>query len=60
VAIKLAYQYSDTHRSALRLFYVYLSGELGGDDPQELLEAAIERVIKSPDARQIETPKDLL
>ena len=59
MAIKIAYQYTDIHRSALRLFNVYLSGELGGDDPQELLEAAIERAIKRPDDRQIEMPKDL-
>ena len=60
MAIKLAYQYKDTNRSALRLFYVYLYRELGGDDPQELLEAAIERAIKRPDARQTEMPKDLI
>jgi hypothetical protein len=57
--IKLAYLYTDTHRAALQLFYLYLAGELVGDDPLELLGAAIDRTIKRPGARQIDMPKDL-
>jgi hypothetical protein len=57
--IKLAYLYTETHRAALRLFYLYLAGESVGDDPQELLEAAIDRCVKRPGARQIEMPKYL-
>jgi hypothetical protein len=40
-------------------FYLYLAGGLVGDDPQELLDAAIKRTIKRPGARQIDLPKDL-
>ena len=43
--IKIAYQYTDTHRAALRLFYLYLAGEIIGDTPQELLEAAIQGAV---------------
>jgi hypothetical protein len=57
--IKLAYLYTETHRAALRLFYLYLAGESVGDDPQKLLEAGIDRTIKRPGARRIEMPKDL-
>ena len=49
--IKLAYQYTDIHKAALRLFYLYLAGELIGDTPQELLEAAIQNAAcnRKPD-----------
>ena len=37
-----AYQYTDIHKTALQLFYLYLAGELVGGTPQELLETAIQ------------------
>ena len=55
--IKLAYRYTDIHKTAFQLFYLYLAGELVGDTPQELLETAIQGAAcnrKSDDLRKDE------
>jgi hypothetical protein len=43
--IRQAYLYTKTHRAALRLFCLYLAGDLV-DAPEELLEAEIKRALK--------------
>lgn len=57
--IRLAYQYTTIHRAALQLFYLELAGVTVGDDAEKVLEAAIERTINRPSARQIDLPKYL-
>jgi hypothetical protein len=43
--IRQAYLYTKTHQAALRLFCLYLAGELA-DSPEELLEAEIECTLR--------------
>ena len=47
--IRLTYQYTNIHQAALRLFHLYLAGELPMQ-PQALLEAAIERAYAREEA----------
>jgi hypothetical protein len=57
--IRVAYEYTPAHRAGLRLFYLCIAGELYGDSPEEVLNAAIEQSIDRPGLRRVDMPKDL-
>ena len=54
--IRQAYRYTKTHRAALQLFCLHLAGEVVGDDPQELLDAAIKRSLRRMERQGSEPP----
>jgi hypothetical protein len=53
--IRQAYLYTKTHQAALRLFCLYLAGELA-NSPEELLEAEIECALRRLRERGSEPP----
>jgi hypothetical protein len=54
--IRQAYLYTNIHRAALQLFCLHLAGEVVGDDPQELLDAAIKRSLRRMERQGSEPP----